>query len=93
MLHLCVNEDLVSANEVVAHFSQIGLECKAPERAAGGARFLGLRVKVIGDELCWTRDSEIGDPPSELTRRSVFSWCGQLVAHLPVCGWLRPTAA
>ena len=41
---LCVNEDLVSADDVVEHFSTFGLECKAPERAANGARFLGLYV-------------------------------------------------
>ena len=90
---LCVNEDLVSADDVVAHFSKFGLECKAPERAACGARFLGLHVKTIDTDLFWTRDNDIGDPPSELTRRSVFSWCGRLVAHLPVGGWLRPVAA
>ncbi|KAF0290080.1 Intracisternal A-particle Pol-related polyprotein [Amphibalanus amphitrite] len=28
-----------------------------------------------------------------MTRRSVFSWCGRIVAHLPVCGWLRPATA
>ena len=90
---LCVNEDIVSADEVVAHFFKFGLECKPPERATGGARFLGLHVRAVGSDLCWTRDSAIEDPPSEVTRRSVFSWCGRLVAHFPVCGWLRPAAA
>ncbi|KAF0314481.1 hypothetical protein FJT64_015061 [Amphibalanus amphitrite] len=35
----------------------------------------------------------VPDPPDRVTRRSVFAWCGRLVAHLPVCGWLRPAAA
>lgn len=26
--------------------------------------------------------------PNKLTRRAVFSICGQLTSHLPVCGWL-----
>ena len=28
-----------------------------------------------------------------LTRRSVFSFCGKLIGHLPVCGWLRVATA
>lgn len=90
---LCVNEDMVSADDVVAHFANFGLECKPPQRATEGARFLGLKVKTVKDELCWTRDNAIGDPPSKMTRRSIFSWCGRLVGHLPVGGWLRPAAA
>ena len=51
------------------------------------------RVGADGETLQWTRDNEVGEPPREVTRRSVFSWCGRLVGHLPVCGWLRPAAA
>ena len=50
-------------------------------------------VEFADGGICWSRDNAIGGPPAILTRRSVFSWCGQLVAHLPVCGWLRPAAA
>ncbi|KAF0292156.1 hypothetical protein FJT64_001032 [Amphibalanus amphitrite] len=70
-----------------------GLECKPPERAAAGARLLGLHVRAVGGVLRWARDNVVGPPPVTLTRRSVFAWCGRLVAHLPVCGWLRPAAA
>ena len=28
--------------------------------------------------------------PAELTKRKTFSWCGKLVGHYPVSGWLRP---
>ncbi|XP_043199219.1 uncharacterized protein LOC122368950 [Amphibalanus amphitrite] len=90
---LCVNEDIVSADRVVEHFAAYGLECKPPERAADGARMLGLRVRAVAGALQWKRDNEVGEPPEVVTRRSVFSWCGRLVAHLPVCGWLRPAAA
>ena len=62
---LCVNEDVVSADDVVAHFSRFGLECKPPERAADGARFLGLRVEAVGGELRWARDNAMEDPPSK----------------------------
>ena len=90
---LLVNEDIVSAERVVAHFAQHGLDCKPPERAASGARLLGLRVQAEGGELRWKRDNDVSAPPECLTRRSVFAWCGRLVAHVPVCGWLRPAVA
>ena len=91
---LCVNLDLVSAEQVIAHFERYGLQCKPPERAKDGARMLGLRVRADGGgTVRWERDNDVGAPPVTLTRRSVFAWCGRLVAHLPVCGWLRPATA
>ena len=63
-------------------------------RAANGARILDLRVssdRLGGLQL--TRDNPVEAPPTRITRRAVFSWCGKLVAHFPVCGWLRPMAA
>ena len=91
---LCVNEDIVTTDRVVELFSRFGLECKPPERVQDGARLLGLRVrKSGGGDLEWTRDNKVGAPPDVMTRRTVFSWCGRLVAHVPVCGWLRPAAA
>uniref|UniRef100_A0A5S6R1G3 RNase H domain-containing protein n=1 Tax=Trichuris muris TaxID=70415 RepID=A0A5S6R1G3_TRIMR len=41
----------------------------------------------------WTRRNPVGDVPQKLTRRTVFTYCGELVGHLPVCGWLRVAAA
>ncbi|XP_043240078.1 uncharacterized protein LOC122390810 [Amphibalanus amphitrite] len=90
---LLVNEDIVSAERVVAHFAQFGLDCKPPERAASGARLLGLRVHEENGQLRWKRGNAVSAPPERVTRRSVFAWCGQLVAHVPVCGWLRPAVA
>ncbi|XP_043244736.1 uncharacterized protein LOC122393130 [Amphibalanus amphitrite] len=90
---LLVDEDIVSAEEVVQHFKRFGLECKPPQRAADGTRMLGLLVSPCGGELRWRRDAELPPPPVKVTRRTVFAWCGRLVAHLPVAGWLRPAAA
>ena len=92
---LLVDEDVASAERVIEHFAEYGLECKPPERVgdADGARLLGLRVRPEGGRLRWSRDNAVGDPPARVTRRAVFSWCGRLVAHLPVCGWLRPAVA
>ena len=92
---LLVDESIISAERVVDHFTRYGLACKPPVRAADGARFLGLRVDAKpGDgRLVWRRDGPVPDPPAVLTRRAVFAWCGQLVSHVPVAGWLRPAAA
>ena len=43
--------------------------------------------------LFWKRDNEVADVPNELTRKSVFSYCGKLVGHYPVCSWLRVATA
>ena len=92
---LLVDESVATADEVIAHFADFGLKCKTPQRAAEGAvRALGLRVTPREDgQLRWERDNELSAPPSVLTRRSVFQWCGTLTAHLPVAGWLRPAVA
>ncbi|XP_037093010.1 uncharacterized protein LOC119112829 [Pollicipes pollicipes] len=90
---LLVNEDVLSAERVVVHFAEFGLDCKHPERAASGAWLLGLRVQAEGRELRWVRDNPVGASPARVTRRAVFARCGRLVAHLPVCAWLRPAAA
>ena len=92
---LLVDEAAVSAEEVAQHFARFGLACKSPERVASGARMLGLRVaESDGPALQWTRDGESpAQPPATLTRRTIFAWAGQLTAHVPVAGWLRPAAA
>jgi len=88
-----VNEDVASAQQVENHLSQFGLVCKPAERVADGARVLGLEVWGEQGKLSWKRSNVIGEIPSLLTRRSVFSLCGKLVGHLPVCGWLRVATA
>ena len=88
---ILVNEDDVSAARVRDHLSRHGLVAKEPQRVSDGARLLGL--KVWGERgrgmLRWKRDNEYGAVPDKLTRRSVFSLCGKLIGHYPVCGWLR----
>ena len=43
--------------------------------------------------LFWGRDGKMSGLPSQLTRRTVFSYCGKLTGHFPVCGWLRVAVA
>ena len=88
-----VNEDVVKASRVVEHLKSYGLLSKSPERVTDGARVLGLRVWREHGQLVWRRDNEMDDMPSVLSRRSVFSYCGKLVSHYPVCGWLRVATA
>ena len=88
-----VNDDVISAQFIEKHLSRYGLECKPAERVADGARVLRLDVWGERGELRWKRNNAFGDIPDTLTRRSVFSFCGKLIGHLPVCGWLRVATA
>ena len=91
-----VDESGVACDHVVEHLREWGLVCKSPERVSAGARVLGIRVQ--GDSkregrLYWCRDNKLEGAPDVLTRRVIFSICGQLTGHLPVCGWLRVAAS
>ena len=88
-----VNEDVVSDQCVENHLLRYGLDCKPTERVADGARVLGLDVWGERGELRWKRNNAFAEVPDMLTRRSVFSFCGKLIGHLPVCGWLRVATA
>lgn len=88
-----VNEDVVTATRVAEHLQRYGLTTKEPEHIPSGARVLGLRVWGEHEKLFWARDGALCDLPDKLTRRSVFSVCGKLVGHFPVCGWLRVAMA
>ena len=87
-----VREDVVAVTEVVAHLNKYGLASKPPEKMRGGARALGLQVRGEGDTLQWCRSGPLPEVPQRVTRRDVFSICGKLVSHYPVCGWLRVCA-
>ncbi|KFD61492.1 hypothetical protein M514_26305 [Trichuris suis] len=85
--------NVVSANHVIQHLAKYGLSCKVPERVAARPDVLGLNVRGQQGTLVWSRGNETGEPPKPLTRRTVFAYCGALVGHYPVCGWLRPATA
>ncbi|KAG0725639.1 hypothetical protein GWK47_038205 [Chionoecetes opilio] len=90
---ILVNEDVVKTSRVEDHLRNFGLTSKPPIRVVNGARVLGLKVWGEQGGLVWRRDNEVTDVPSEITRRTVFSYCGKLVGHYPVCGWLRVATA
>ncbi|XP_065657969.1 uncharacterized protein LOC136082494 [Hydra vulgaris] len=85
-----VDESVVSLVYVKRHFLKYGLESKEGEQIGNdGVRVLGLCVRKVGNKLMWSRGNRVDAISQKLTRRVVFSICGQLVGHLPVCGWLR----
>ena len=87
-----VREDVVAVTDVVAHLEEYGLSSKQPESMWAGARALGLQVWGEKNTLQWCRSGSLPDVPQRVTRRDVFSICGKLVSHYPVCGWLRVSA-
>lgn len=85
-----VDESVLPASAVRDHLLKYGLTCKEAESVVDGARVLGLSVWGDSQKLMWKRCNEVPAVPSVMTRRTVFSLCGKLTSHLPVCGWLRP---
>ena len=74
---------------VKAHLKEYGLYAKEPV-LLDGARVLGLRVSNSGGGYKWNRDNPLPEAPGDkLTKRQLFSICGQLVSHYPVVGWMR----
>ena len=87
-----VSNEIVSPDEVIAHLGKFGLEAKPPA-ALEGSRVLGLHVERKDGELWWDRGKTVELPDRVMTRRQVFAWYGQLVAHFPVVAWLRPVCS
>lgn len=88
---IIVDETIITAGEVADHLLRYGLETK-PAEALEGTRVLGLLIsRDANDKLTFSRGNEIPiiESDENLTRRQLFSICGRLVGHYPVCGWLR----
>ena len=62
---------------------------KEPE-SLDTARVLGLQMgKNTEGRTTWRRGNVFPDIEDRVTRRGLFSICGQLIGHYPVAGWLR----
>lgn len=86
---ILVNENKVPVDKVAEHLRSFGLETKPPERI-NDARVLGLQMRQTPTgHLCWSRGNDLPTLEEVVTRRQLFSVCGQLVGHYPVAGWLR----
>ena len=75
------------------HLELFGLTFKDPEQLSSGARVLGIYVWEEHSKLRWQCDGEHLKVPDILTHRAIFSVCGWLTRHFPVCSWLRVAAA
>lgn len=89
---IIVNNDKVRNDKVLHVLKQFGLEAKPPE-ALCGARVLGLKLQSNEGRLCWKRDNDISCFDAVKSKRDLFSLCGKLTGHFPVCGWLRPVCS
>ena len=80
----------VQSADVVKLLEKYGLPTKPAEKMST-ARVLGLQLSEDDHDVKWSRRSGASvDIPEILTRRSIFSWCGRVLSHYPVCSWLRP---
>ncbi|XP_067951402.1 uncharacterized protein [Watersipora subatra] len=90
---IVVQESVLVVEELKKHLAKYGLATKEPEGLDGG-RLLGISLKGnTHGHLQMSRGtalSEIHLEPAGLTKRELFSFCGQLVGHYPVAEWLRP---
>jgi len=79
---------------VVAELSRYGFTTK-PAEPLSQARVLGLQLKTASDgTIRWSRrDGQSVMVPQSPTKRQVFSWCGTVIGHYPICGWLRPACS
>ena len=80
---------MATAVEVEDHLKRYSLVCKTPESVCEGTRVLGIKVWGEHHGLIWKHVNEVPNLQEKLTRWIVFSICGQLTSHLPVCGWLH----
>ena len=88
-----VNEDVISTDEVMAHLKRYGLESK-PAQPLVSSKVLGLQLQGSEENLKWTRGKMLSIPAGvqeggKVSRRELFSICGQIIGHYPVAGWMR----
>lgn len=52
-------------------------------------------MKVWGEQhgLFWKGDNDLGEVSKNLSRPEIFSLCGRITGHLPVCDWLHVVAS
>jgi hypothetical protein len=89
---IIVNEEIVSCERVEELLRSFGLEPKPPKPLIGG-RVLGLWIFEKDGTVMWKRGNIVEQLKPSMTKREVFSLCGQLVGHFPVARWLRPACS
>ena len=81
--------DDIYVNKDVVPVMQFGFKCKDLEQLEDSARLLGLTVGMEHGELRWMWGNIVPEISMVVTRWTVFSLCGRLVRHIPMCGWLH----
>ena len=87
---ILVDGSVVSV-EVVEHLKCLGLKCKETSDFIG-SKLLGLQIYEKDGTVMWTRGRTVPEIVGRLTKKGVFSLCGQLISHYPIAGWLRVSA-
>ena len=87
-----VNKSVCSAAQMKMHLERFELTCKNPEQPSSGTRVLGVYVWEEHSKLRWRHNNECPKVPNVLTRRAIFSVCGRLIGHFPVCSWFLVAA-
>ena len=85
---ILVDDDRSDASLVASSLAGFALPVKEPVHLDGSS-VLGLSVWSKDSALVCGRGKPVPDLPRRLTKRTVFQWCGSLVGHYPVAGWLR----
>lgn len=85
---IIVNTAKIDIDLVIRHLARYGLQTKTPAKFES-VKVLGLQINRKNGRFCWSRGNNLVDLPSTITRRELFSICGQLVGHYPMAGWLR----
>ena len=90
---ILVDLNQVSAALMVDHLKRYGLVVKPPKKLRD-SEALGLAVRQVQGRLEWRRPMPVDvEITPETTKRELFSMCGKLTSHFPVCGWLRAAAS
>ena len=92
-----VYETTITVDEIRMLFEKFSLKCKKPENLSMDKEVRVLGVKVFKDKnsVRWMRDNHFKDEivAESISRRELYSLCGQLVGIHPVAGWLRPSCS
>ena len=91
---ILVDTSKASVEQVKGLLSRYGLETKPAQPLEGGSA-LGLKItRTVDGRLVFGRGNILPETvPETMTRRELFSWCGKLIGHYPVAGWLRPACS
>lgn len=73
---------------VKEHLSWFGLDSRGPECLKEGMKELGLEVLGKDNTLRCKWGDAVPDISDPITWRNIF-FCGKLVEHFSVCGWLK----